>query len=233
MTPDQALAKVKKCLALSRSANEHEAANALRQAQKLMAAFGLSENDVSLADVREARVKAKSSAGNVWEVNLVNLVADAFGCEIYRSRHGAYNDAGNWSLRTEWVFVGVDAAAEIAVYATTVLLRQCSAARHAHIAKQPKNCKPITKTARGDAFAKGWVYGVRLKVEAFAQPAKNAELLLTYMNQKHGDLKQAEVVDKSKSRKVDAGHINAGYRAGQQAELHRGVGGTGERRLLA
>lgn len=233
MTRDEALKKIKKCLALSRSANEHEAAAALRQAQKLMAEFNLAEQDVSLADVREVPVKARSSAGNAWEVGLIDLVANAFGCEIYRSRKGGYNDAGNWSVRTEWVFVGVDAAADIAAYAASVLLRQCSAARLVHIGKQPKNCKPITKTARGDAFAKGWVYGVRLKVEAFAQPAKNAELLLTYMDQKHGDLKEAKVVDKSKRRNVDAGHISAGYRAGQQAELHRGVGSMEERRLLA
>lgn len=233
MTRDEALKKIKKCLALSRSANEHEAAAAMRQAQKLMAEFNLAEQDVSLADVREVRVKARSSAGNVWEVNLIRLVADAFGCETFRSRHGGYNDAGNWAVRTEWVFVGVDAAAEIAAYAATVLLRQCSAARLAHIAKQPKNCKPITKTARGDAFAKGWVYGVRQKVEAFAQPVKNAELLLTYMGQKHGDLKDAKTVDKSKARNVDASHIHAGYRAGQKAELHQGVGGTAERKLIA
>ena len=36
MNRDDALKKIKKCLALSRSANEHEAAAALRQAQALM-----------------------------------------------------------------------------------------------------------------------------------------------------------------------------------------------------
>ena len=35
MNRDDALKKIKKCLALSRSANEHEAAAALRQAQAL------------------------------------------------------------------------------------------------------------------------------------------------------------------------------------------------------
>lgn len=233
MTRDEALKKVKKCMALSRSANEHEAAAALRQAQKLMSEFGLAEQDVTLADVREARVKARSSAANAWEVTLVHLVAEAFGCETFRNRSGGYNDAGNWTTRVEWVYVGLDASADIAGYALDVLLRQCLAARLAHIAKQPKNCKPITKTARGDAFANGWVYGVKAKVEAFAQPAKNEALLLTYMERNHGEMGSAKVIDKSKRRKVDAGHVMAGIKAGRNADLKRGVGGVEERRLIA
>ncbi|UCU92660.1 DUF2786 domain-containing protein [Hydrogenophaga taeniospiralis] len=47
MTRDEALKKIKKCLALSRSANEHEAAAALRHAQKLMQAFSLAEEDMA------------------------------------------------------------------------------------------------------------------------------------------------------------------------------------------
>lgn len=233
MTRDEALKKVKKCMALSRSANEHEATTALRQAQKLMAEFGLAEQDVTLADVREARVKVRSSAANAWEVTLVHLVADAFGCETFRARSGRYNDAGNWAVRSEWVYVGLDASADIAGYALDVLLRQCSAARLAHIAKQPKNCKPITKTARGDAFAKGWVYGVREKVEAFAQPAKSEALLLAYMERNHGQMTSSKVVDKSKRRGIDDGHVIAGIKVGRTAELNRGVGGADERRLLA
>jgi hypothetical protein len=233
MTRDEALKKVKKCMALSRSANEHEAAAAMRQAQKLMAEFGLAEHDVSLADVREARVKARSSAMNAWEVTLVNLVAKAFGCEQFRHQSGSYNSAGNWTVRNEWVFIGLDASADVAGYAADVLLRQCSAARLAHIAKQPKNCKPITKTARGDAFAKGWVWGVSAKVEAFAQPTRNKALLLTYMERNHGEMKSTKVLDKSKLRKLDDGHLNAGWHAGRKAELNRGVGGTEERRLIA
>ena len=233
MTRDEALKKVKKCMALSRSANEHEAAAAMRQAQKLMAEFGLADQDVSLADVREVRVKTHSGAFNAWEVSLVNLVANAFGCERFRQDGGAYNSAGNWAVRREWVFVGLDASADVAGYACEVLLRQCATARLAHIAKQPKNCKAITKTSRGDAFAKGWVWGVSAKVEAFAQPAKNSALLLTYMERNHGEMKSAKVMDKSKLRKLDDGHINAGWHAGRNAELNRGVGGTQDRRLIA
>lgn len=229
MTRDEALKKIKKCLALSRSANEHEAAAALRQAQKLMTEFSLNEQDVTLANVREVRIKARSLAVNQWEVNLVHMVAKAFGCEHFRQR----SFASDGSIKTQWVFVGMDAAAEIGGYACDVLLTQCLTARRRHIAKQPKNCKSITKTARGDAFAKGWVWGVSAKVEAFAQPVTNADLLLAYMERTHGPMEKTKAQDKSKLRKLSDGHLIAGMQSGRNAELNRGLGGAEERRLIA
>jgi hypothetical protein len=224
MTRDDAIKKIKKCLALSRSANEHEAAAALRQAQKLMSEHGLAEQDMSLADVREAGAKARSSANNLWEWHLVELVKNAFGCEVYRNQ--AYTSS--WNITHEWVFVGVDGAADIAAYAADVLLRQCAAARKAHIAKQPKNCKAITKTARGDAFAKGWVWGASAAVQAFAQTDERKALLLTYMERAHPELQTRKTTDKSKLRKLDSGHMMAGVKAGREAELHRGVGAASQ-----
>ncbi|WP_423458003.1 DUF2786 domain-containing protein [Ottowia sp. VDI28] len=232
MTRDEALKKIKKCLALGRSANENEAGIALRQAQALMEQFGLREQDVSLADVREVKVKACSTAANAWELRLVHLVADAFGCETFAQLKGRYNDAGNYVRSRHWVFVGIDAAPIVAGYACEVLLRQCARGRLAHIAKQPRNCKPATKTMRGDAFAIGWVMGVSEKVEAFANPEKDQALLLAYIEREYGELQSGKTRNTMTGRKVDMGHIGAGYRAGQQADLHRGVGGMPERGLL-
>lgn len=50
--------KIKKCLALSRSANEHEAEAALRQARKLMEAHGVTDLDIEAAEAQERRRKA-------------------------------------------------------------------------------------------------------------------------------------------------------------------------------
>lgn len=233
MTRDEALKKIKKCLALGRSANEHEAAAAMRQAQKLMEQFGLREQDVSLADVREVKVRAASTAANAWELRLVNLVAGAFGCETFGQLRGDYNDAGNFVRTRHWVFVGIDAAPTVAGYACEVLLRQCTRARLAHIARQPKNCKPITKTARGDAFAVGWVVGASEMVERFAQPEADKALLIAYIDREHGELKTGKARNTAKGRKVDTGHLAAGWRAGQGAELNRGVGGMAAQELLA
>ncbi|WP_416401908.1 DUF2786 domain-containing protein [Alicycliphilus denitrificans] len=233
MNRDDALKKIKKCLALSRSANEHEAGAALRQAQKLMEQFGLREQDVSLADVREVKVKACSTAANAWELSLVHLVARAFGCETFGQLRGDYNTAGNFVRSRHWVFVGIDTAPTVAGYACEVLLRQCARARLAHIAKQPRNCKPITKTTRGDAFATGWVAGASEMVEAFAAPAGDKALLLSYIEREHGELQKGKVRNTLAGRKTDAGHIASGYRAGQSAQLHRGVGGMPAQGLLS
>ncbi len=232
MTPEDALKKIKKCLALGRSASEHEAAAAMRQAQKLMQQFNLREQDVSIADVSEVRVKASSTAANAWELSLVAMIADAFGCMTFGNLTGKYNDSGNYIRARHWVFVGIDSAPTVAGYACEVLVRQCAKARLAHIAKQPKNCKTITKTARGDAFARGWVWAVQSLVERFAQPEADKLLLETYIERKHGSLVEGKARDTTKGRKIADGHVMAGYRAGEHAQLNRGVGGLQERGLL-
>jgi len=233
MTRDEAIKKIKKCLALSRSANEAEAATALRQAQKLMEQFSLEAQDVSLSDVGDSRARASSTAANAWELRLVHLIAEAFGCEQFGQITGEYNSAGNYVRKRHWVFVGINAAPTVAAYACEVLVRQCSRQRLAHIAKQPRNCKPSTKTFRGDQFATGWVIGVEEKVQAFAQPAGDAQLLLAYIEREYGELQQGSVRNTLKGRKVDHGHFAAGYRAGQDAQLQRGIGGMPAQGLLA
>ena len=232
MNRDDALKKIKKCLALSRSANEHEAAAALRQAQALMREHGLREKDVSLTDVVEVKVKACSTAANAWELRLVSVIADAFGCETFALLAGRYNHAGNYVRLRHWVFVGMHAAPSVAGYACEVLLRQCAKARLAHIAKQPRNCKPITKTARGDAFAMGWVSAASQLVERFAQPEADKALLLTYIEQQHGELKSDKARNIAKARKTDWGHYSAGHRSGENAQLQPGVGGMAAQGLL-
>lgn len=232
MKREDALKKIKKCLALSRSAESHEAAAALRQAQKLMEQFNLQEGEIALADVREVRAKAVSAAANLWEVRLANLVADAFGCEKFSQLVGAYNAAGNWIRSRYYVFVGVDAAADVAGYAFEVLSRQCARDRLAHIGRQPKNCKAITKTARGDAFAKGWVLAVQALVERFSRSTANETLLLQYLEAKHPDLANEKTRDATRARKTDLGHYMAGHKAGEKAQLHHSMGVNTPQALL-
>jgi hypothetical protein len=228
MNRDQAIAKIKKCLALAKSGNTHEAAAALRQAQKLMTAHSVTDHDMTMIDVHEASVKAVSTAANVWELRLVALVADAFGCETYANLSGRFLPSGNYTRTRTYVFVGTDAAPTVASYAYEVLSRQCAKARLAHIRKQP-----ITKTARGDEFAKGWVYGVRELVERFATGDRDRPLLLAYMQAKHPELTTGWARDTSKAlRKNDLVHIYAGIDAAKRAQLSHGVGGIAQRELL-
>lgn len=232
MNRDQALSKIKKCLALAKSANPNEAATALRQAQALMAAHSLTERDMSMVDVQEARVRATSAASNVWEVWLADVVAEAFGCEHYAQLSRRLNAAFNYIRERHCVFVGIDSAPTVAAYAFEVLSRQCARDRLAHIRKQPRNCKPITKTARGDDFAKAWVCAVESLVEKFASPERDEALLLAYMEAKHPNLTSIKPRDTTKRRRIPDGHAQAGYQAGKKAELNRGVGAFAPQGLL-
>ncbi|PAT34934.1 DUF2786 domain-containing protein [Vandammella animalimorsus] len=223
MTRDEALIKIKKCMALRRSAEPHEAAAALRQAQKLMEMFNLSERALEVADVHEEKINAQSSGQTLWEGFLANCVAGAFGCEYYLIRRREYTTA--FETRTTWqyVFVGLDAAPTLAGYAFDVLGRQCYRARAAHIKLQPKRCKPSTKTARGDDFAIGWVMAAAAVVQHHAQPQRNEELLLEYMAERHPNMTTIKPRDSRKGKNV-SGHAQEGYRQGQGAQLHHGVG---------
>ncbi|WP_304672555.1 DUF2786 domain-containing protein [Neisseria bergeri] len=61
MDKQKVLEKIKRCLALGESANEHEVAQAIRQAQILMKKYGISEMDVELSAVTEKGVACASS----------------------------------------------------------------------------------------------------------------------------------------------------------------------------
>ena len=77
MDKKTALAKIKKCLALAKSANEHEAAQALKQAQALMREFEVTEQDVEWSQVNEAS-QPYNSRCVMWQVGLVNMCSKAF-----------------------------------------------------------------------------------------------------------------------------------------------------------
>lgn len=231
MDREAALRKIKSCLALSCSANEHEAAAALRQAQKLMRENGISDEALQLADVAEASSPMRSAAIPVWECRLAQAVADAFGCLVIAQR-GYRLALGTLRRKSNWLFIGAGPAAQVAAYAHEVLAGQCAKARLAHIAAQPKNCKPITKTARGDVFAKAWVYVVENMLDRFANGERNTELLEAYKAQHFPDLTSIKPKAREVGRNVKDDSYWKGAQAGRQADLKRGVGAVGKPELL-
>lgn len=224
----KAISKIRKCLALAKGGEPGEAGNALRQAQAMMREHGLDEADVQLADVCEQQTDARMQTVTRWEADLAALIAEAFACSLYTSARFLPSR----SARRVWVFVGVDAAPQIAMYAMDVLSRQCAKARLQHIAKQPASCKPITKTARGDAFASAWVIGVRGLVRAQARSVRHEDLLLTYMARNHPAMSKADVKDRAVGRNVRDESREAGYAAGRAAQLSQGLAGAAETRRL-
>ena len=232
MDRESAISKIKKCLAFARSADTNEANTAMRQAQKLMEAFKLNEQDVSLADVSEARTPVQSNAMPLWEVCLARMIAEAFGCERYVTSDYIIGARGARTWGRLWVFVGVSGAADVAQYAMEVLARQCAKDRADYVGKQRKSIKAKTKTARGDAFALAWVSAVSKAVERLAGQEKDTLLLQTYMQRNHPDMGSIAPKDRTVSRHVNDDSYRQGSQAGAKARLDRGIGGKGEQAQL-
>ena len=130
------------------------------------------------------------------------------------------------------MYVGVGAAPEVAGYSYDVLSRQCAKDRRAYMGKQPKNCKPKTKVARGDRYAEGWISAISGKLETFAGREDQKQLVFRYVDQKYPDCRTAKVKDRTKGRNMSDSDWLAGHRAGKNANLNHGLGARAEQRAL-
>lgn len=208
--------KILKCLALSKSGNEHEAAAALRHAQKLMQAHGITDLDIEHADIQEEGTRAGAAQKPArWECGLSRRVADAFGCSVYLSV--------NYPVGS-WVFVGVSPSGEIARYAFEVLFRQVKRARAQYIKTALKRCT-TTRTRRADLFCEGWVMTATQLAERLAGNEATEARIAAYLENKHS-LTSFKGRDRNAGRNLtehDCGDLVAGRRAGRDAELNRGV----------
>lgn len=219
------LARIKKCLALGKSSNPHEAAAAMRQAQKLMAMAGVTAEDVALAGITEAKLGLPSKTLPRWHHGLIITVARGFGCECMMAR----------SIFGEpfVFFIGTAARVEVASYAYTVLRRQIMGARKIFIAGLSKNCKTRSKTLRADSYCEGFVLALQDKVQALTLPEEEQKLLDSYMHQHHLDLKKGKCArddDKAeKERAKQPDYRYQGYCDGQKATLRHAVHGSTRR----
>lgn len=238
---DRVIRKIKHCLALSTSSNENEAATALRQAQKLMEKYRLSELDVQLSDVgmtESEKEKAKASRPT-WERDLSSMVAVAFGCKSYTQRQACMRRL----LMVEVVvFVGVSPAHEIAKYAFDTLLTKLVHARKQFMADiragRVARGRYSTET-RGNHFAHAWVAAVSQKLDALVPEtddltASDSKALVLSQSREHAlidqfmhQLTNGEKIRKARGGKMakpNRGDLVAGFQAGERTQLNHGVG---------
>lgn len=221
--------KIKKCMALSASSNEHEAEAALRQARALMEKYDIDHADMLAYEAGQERIHAGANKTPTnWETTLASKVADAFGCRLIFAPAG-WGSGGIYRMRGEWLFIGVDAAPEIAGYGFTVLLRQCKRARTAHIDIHLRRCKTATKTRRADLFCDGWVSAVAGKITAFAGNERQQAAIDAFVSKHYPALRNSQTRDRNDGRSISDREWNdvaAGMRSGKNAELNRGVAGA-------
>jgi hypothetical protein len=216
---ERILGKIKKCLALSKSSNANEAATAMRQAQKLMEAHGVTSLDLQISDVGEAEVKSAVSVSVVrqWELYLVKTIAKAFGCQVMWKAsisHAADNYA-------RFVLIGLKQQVEIAVYVCVVMQRRLVKSRREFISPFSKRGTTSKKdlTTIADSFCIGWVHEVEKTVMEFALGEDAKTAIQSYIDKK-GTNGKAKTRDQSISREAMA----RGQEAGKNVTLHRPVG---------
>lgn len=220
MQDENILRKIKKCLRLAESSNEHEAAAALRQAQALMAKHGLNHDDVTVSDIKEASTRAGGVARPAkWEQLLCLLVAQTFNCKAIHQR---------WGRTAHWVFIGREANPEIAGHAFAQLFRQLKRARQQYIDVECYHLDKTQKSKRADMFCRGWLASVSKQVDLHAG-GKDDDVIAAYMKKQHDGIGQLGSTDRHKGKPPTIGEayaFAAGRNAGADAQLHHGVNGN-------
>lgn len=217
---ERILDKIKKCLALSASQNEHEAAAALRQARALMDAHGITDTEMKAIGVSEESTLAGAVDSPAhWESTLAASIAHMFGCHLLHARKDWYT--------AMWSFIGVSPQPEVARYAFEVLFRQAKKARQEHIKSNLKRFKKTNKTRRADLFSEGWVHAATAAISPWVSSQAQTDAVDAYMQIKHPKTGNLETRNRNAGRQLsdrDRDSYYAGRRSGEQAELNKGVG---------
>jgi hypothetical protein len=171
---DAALRKIKRCMELSKSSNENEAAIALKQMKLLMDQHNVTQQHVMAVDVveksNELDVVARPAR---WVLGLHSVIAQAMDCE------GFVTKGGTWSPM-QVSFLGVGASPEIAGYAFEVLYKKLKNDRAEFIQSNLQRFKRSNKTKLADAFCDGWVANIYTKVKNLSPNHEAAEKIKAY-----------------------------------------------------
>ena len=246
---ERIIRKIKHCLALANSANEHEAAAAMRQARKLMQKYRITDTDIQISDVHKTESDHGTARRPGWDRTLSGVVAKAFNCQAFTQQRWV-RDPGKW--RAIVMFVGVAPAPEIAKYAYDALHFKVTQARREYIAKIRKGAAKrgrFTPETRGNHYAEAWVSEINDKLselvpeadETPEQTHSNAralaivqrhenELITAFMNQ----LLNGRPIGKARARKeLDANFedLLAGALAGRKVEINHGLTNTGNEQV--
>lgn len=222
--------KIIRCLALSKSSNEHEAATALRQAHSMMAQHNISMNDIKLADIKFQKSSIRAARNPArYLVNLAHMTADLFGCKMYLG-----NGEGKLEYAPVFCFVGLEIHSTIASYAYDSLARQLKQARLEYMRTALQRVRLAkNKTARADAFCMGWVMTVERLVSKLVPPTTDMAMIEYAINNKLA-LKTKKPLDRVSKNKAASGgdDFYKGIVAGKKAKLHHAMHGADSLKLI-
>lgn len=223
MDKNKIIEKIKKCMALGNSSNAHEAAAALRQAQKMMNAHGLTEDDIEGSNYSNDTVECPIQANKKTPVHLskfVGLIMRSFQVKAVIETNVRVSDA-SYRIR----YFGPTHRVTMAAYAHVVIFRAMEAAWRDHL-----KADPSYKGVRGArlSFMVGWLQEIQNKVEAIGWPEGEEERTELVKQEFYGK----ELV-KGQSRKYSlyGGILNSGRAAAADFNINRPMNGAGQRRL--
>ncbi|MFC0349711.1 DUF2786 domain-containing protein [Undibacterium danionis] len=221
MDKKTAIEKIRKCLALAKSSEPHEAAAALRQAQKLMEKFGIDHPEILASTISEDFVK--SSASKIparYEVHLAVVICEVFGCQMIFCRRLSRS---RMAIEGGYSFIAAAPIPEIATYTFAVLRRQLTKARANYIATALKRHRK-NKTAAADMFCVGWVEAVHNQIQQLSPTPEQEEAIAAYMKANHAKLLPLKERERKVSGTSGHNHLWNGFAEGKKVTLNRGVG---------
>lgn len=220
--------KIKKCLALSKSANQHEAAAALRQAMAFMEKYQIDADDPELLGVTEALILGSGSQKpTVFEAVLANSIAKMMDCKVILRSQIKVTAQMELKKEMSWTFIGFDPAPEIASYAFEVLYRQLKKARSGFISENLKRVQiKANKVKRADLFCEGWVLEATKQVSNLNPNKEKIDQIQSYIQQKY-KVRNSESTDRNKKTNTSADRyqndLHARRQSGKNAKLNNAM----------
>mgnify|MGYP002677374741 FL=1 len=186
VVPQSVYDKIRKCLALAASATEAESEAAMRQAQKLMAKYGLEKADLDIADITEGEVTVHGYLSALWHGQLLHVVGRVLGVETFFRTYGSVKSKG------KVVFVGTKPKCDLAGYFYSVLMRQVVADRREFL-ETVWFCDRGEKTVLANKFCEQWVLTVSKRLEnMFTNVPEQAQTYLERRYPNMGELKRRQ-----------------------------------------
>lgn len=188
---DDVLRKIKRCMDLSGSSNENEAALALKQMQSLMVKYGVNSQHIIAFDVSEHGSKLDViKSPPRWVTQLHTIIGQAMDCESMLQR-------GGYGRKATIIYIGVGSTPEIASYAFEVMLRKLKADRAVFIKTHLSRYKLANKIKLADAYCQGWIGNVYSKVKNLNPNLEVKEKIKAYK-----EINEQEYSDKAYESKV-------------------------------
>ena len=229
------LEKIKKCFALSKSANANEAAVALKQAYALARKYNLENKIEALCQITSGK---KLPAGNqinlpLYLATLLNLINQVFHT---RSLTHVIRISDS-QIKSSVDFYGYASDILIAEYAWEVLSTILIRSRTNFLSQNTAGrMKKTTKTRRADLYCLGWIYSVYEEVKmlgreiseeernAHAEKIKTYQCLIYNNALAPSKIKESPLATTISLKEHDA--YKKGLSAGKNVAIAKGVHGA-------